>query len=296
MENGKRSISRRTLLLLFAAVLFCAAGLMGAVATTQAQLTFFSEEHRADIEQTHLGVALVEKTGQEALSEESPWRIVAKGEAAGTQDIDIPADKEGKLLAETAVDPEGAPTDELLVLGGDAHMVPGKTYPELVSVRNASDDMEEYVRVTVRRFWTDDAGNKLPELDPALIELDVNDGYGDAWVHSAEESTPERQVYYLKTRLLAAASEAYADPQALITGIRLSTAVAEDAFADQLKELGLAQTAETPEGSVLTTMKAHVNLFAQVDTVQTNSAVQAAKSAWGVDVEGLGLQWGREGA
>ena len=38
-----------------------------------------------------------------------------------------------------------------------------------------------------------------------------------------------------------------------------------------------------------------VALSAQVDSVQTSYAVDAAKSAWGVDVKALGLGW-NEGA
>ena len=38
-----------------------------------------------------------------------------------------------------------------------------------------------------------------------------------------------------------------------------------------------------------------VALSAQVDSVQTSYAVDAAKSAWGVDVKALGLAW-NEGA
>ena len=48
MEKSKRAISARTLILLFAAVVLCALGLAGAVNVTQAQLTAYSEEHRAD--------------------------------------------------------------------------------------------------------------------------------------------------------------------------------------------------------------------------------------------------------
>ncbi len=295
MVHEDRSISARTLVLLGAAVLCCALGLAGAIGTTQAQLTYHSQEHRADIEQTHLGIALIEKTGSEILSGESPWRVVAKGEAAGTQDIQIAEGKEGKLLAEVRPDAEGNAASDLLILGGDAHMVPGKTYPEAVSVRNASADQEGYVRVTLRRYWSDDAGNKLPTVDPALIELDINDEAGDAWVFSEGESTPERLVYYLKERLPSAQDAAYGDPQPLITGVRLSSAVAERSFEELLDQLGLMVTTTDENGkNPVTTASLKVNLFAQVDAVQTHNAPQAAKSAWGVDVDRLGLSWGRE--
>ena len=150
MEKSKRAISARTLILLFAAVVLCALGLAGAVNVTQAQLTAYSEEHRADIEQTHLGVALTEKTGTNKLQE------VNVGEAAGGNG------QSASLLA-----------DETALLAGDPQMIPGKMYDERISVRNASN-MDEYVRVNIYKYWTDEQAAKV-DLDPTLIELAIND-------------------------------------------------------------------------------------------------------------------------
>lgn len=206
MEKSKRAISARTLILLFAAVVLCALGLAGAVNVTQAQLTAYSEEHRADIEQTHLGVALTEKTGTNKLQE------VNVGEAAGGNG------QSASLLA-----------DETALLAGDPQMIPGKMYDERISVRNASN-MDEYVRVNIYKYWTDEQAAKV-DLDPTLIELAINDA---GWVKSEDESTDERLVYYLPEVLAAGA-----DGPELVTQVGLKADVAKDDFKTAVKTLGL---------------------------------------------------------
>ncbi len=242
MEKSKRAISARTLILLFAAVVLCALGLAGAVNVTQAQLTAYSEEHRADIEQTHLGVALTERTGANELQE------VNVGEAAGGDG------QSASLLA-----------DEAALLAGDPQMIPGKMYDERISVRNASN-MDEYVRVNIYKYWTDEKAKRV-DLDPALIELAINDS---GWVKSDDESTDERLVYYLPEVL-----EAGADGPELVTQVGLNADVAKDDFKAAVKTLGLDGV--------------QMNLEARVDSIQTHNAAKAAKSAWGVDIATLGI-------
>lgn len=287
MEKSKRAISARTLILLFAAVILCALGLTGVINVTQAQLVAYSEEHRADIEQTHIGVALVEATGAEADAADPKWRVVNKGEAAGTDGLSLDS-AEGKLLAQTDAD-----SDELLLLGGDPQMIPGKAYDEMVSVRNSSG-MDEYVRVTIYKYWSDGENKISPEaLSPELIELDIADGEGDAWVRSEKESTAERDVYYLRTKLDANATAA-----PLVTGVKLSADVAKDDFVDKVRALGLKAASEdleaASEDGASKALSVQVNLEARVDSVQTHSVRAAAKSAWGVDIaelNELGLEW-----
>ncbi len=256
MEKSKRAVSARTLILLFTAVVLCALGLAGAVNVTQAQLTAYSEEHRADIEQTHLGVALIENTGSKG------WDQINIGEAAGT-----PV-KNAALLSDTDA-----------LLDDDPQMIPGKMYDEQISVRNASN-MDEYVRVTIYKYWTDkpktDESAKKVDLDPTLIELAINDA---EWVKSEAESTDERLVYYLP-RVLVARADDPVDGPVLVKQVGLSSDVAKDAFKAEVKALGLE--------------KVHMNLEARVDSVQTHSVAKAAKSAWGVDIDKLGLNWGKE--
>lgn len=266
MEKSKRVVSTRTMILLFAAVILCALGLAGAINVTMAQTEGWreSEIHHADIEQTHIGVALMEQTGAGKL------QAVSTGEAAGSDGAT------GSLLA-----------DKATLLGADAQMVPGKPYDEMITVRNASS-MDEYVRVTIYKNWSNADGTKLDnaQLSPDLIELGINK---EDWLYSESESTPERAVYYLTSVLPQGA-----DAPALVNSIALSSDVVtnKDALTKAAQNLGLVTT--TVEGDVTTTsIAANINLAARVDSVQTNSVRAAAKSAWGVDIEALGLDWGK---
>lgn len=250
MRQFVSSLSLRTKALAVGAALLILIGLAGTVGVAQAQLTYFSAEHRADIQQTHLGVALTEQTGDEGEA-----RTVAVGNA-----VEGTAGAEGALLQE----------DGKLLLGGDESMVPGKTYDEKISAQNTSADMGEYVRLTVRKYWTNEAGDKLPGLNPELIELDYDKG-NSVWVYSESESTPERMVFYCQSMVPAGTTVAPA-----VTGIKVLPAALNDA--------ALKVQAASDSGL-------RVGLSAQVDSVQTNHAVAAAKSAWGVDVTALGLNW-----
>lgn len=148
------------------------------------------------------------------------------------------------------------------MLAGDSQMIPGKQYAEELSVRNDTD-MGEYVRLTVRKYWESPDGAKLPAIDPALIEL-VSDS-GD-WVMNEDECTSERLVFYYRHLLEPGANAA----SPAVSFILLDPTALQELDADT---------------------SACVALFAQVDSVQTSYAVDAAKSAWGVDVKALGLEW-----
>ena len=171
----------------------------------------------------------------------------------------------GVALTENDVVVEG--DDALLadpeaLLGGDAQMIPGKAYAERLSAVNTTD-MGEYVRLTVRKYWADADGAKNPLLDPALIQLTYD---SEDWVLNPEESTDERLVFYY--RHLLDAHEAAAAPAVKTIAIDPSVSTATGDFS-----------------------QCRVALSAQVDSVQINYADDAAKSAWGVDVDALGLEW-----
>lgn len=151
--------------------------------------------------------------------------------------------------------------NQLMTTGGE--MIPGKAYQEEISAQNETD-MGEYVRITVRKYWETPDGAKDATVDPKLILLEPDDN--SDWVLNPAESTDERLVFYYKHVL---------DPKAKANTPALSTITLD---SDVLKKLG--------EG-----FEGRVALSAQVDSVQTSYAVDAAKSAWGVDVKALGLDW-----
>lgn len=228
------------LIVLCAVLVGCLA--MIAVTPARSALVFQSEEYEAEIQQTHIGVVLTEN-GKEISGD-------------------------GALIA-----------DPRVLLGEDTSLEIGKLYNEELSVRNASGDMDEYVRLTVRKYWaaaSEAAQNETPvvsktdALNPAYITLAYDaDSKGD-WVFSSEESNDERLVFYYKHVLKA--GEDAATPAVTAIGVDESLKNATESYADCW--LGLA---------------------AQVDSVQVNNAPAAAKSAWGVDVEALGLDWTNEG-
>ena len=232
---------RVALALAVAALVGC---LAMAVGPARGALTYFTDDYEAEIRQSHIGVALIERTGAE-----EAWRVV---------------DAAGAMLPANAL------------LGDGEGIVPGTRYDERISARNESPDTAEYVRLTVRRYWAvAEAGGdaqKSGALDPRLIELEYDAQSAGDWAFSAAESTDERLVFYLK-RALAPGADA---PSPAVTGLTVS--------ADVLA------AAEDYAG-------AWAAIDAQVDSVQMGNAVQAAKSAWGVDVTqlgALGLDWSAE--
>lgn len=224
------------ILIVFAVLLLLAGGLgiMQNVQSTQAQLSILSDEYVAEISQSHIGVALMENG--------------------------VAVEGDGALFA----DPQAA-------LGSDRQMIPGKEYPETISVINETD-APEYVRVTIRRYWADDRGVPNAQLDPRLIDLRYD---LDNWVINLEECTKERLVFYYKHVLEP--NQTAKSP--LIYSVKLNNAIFDD-DDDFLKEY---------EGQ-------RMHLSAQVDSIQTNFAEDAARSAWGVDTVALGLEWNEGGA
>lgn len=231
---------RTKILLLVLCAAFVGCLVMMTVPGARAALTYFSDDYVAEIQQTHIGVKLLEQTGTE------PDYDVVSGE--------------GALLTNTGA--LGITEQDPLELD--------HWYDEKLSARNASDDMDEYVRLTVRKYWANSNGEKEPALDPRLIQLESDDESKGCWVFSEGESTDERLVFYYKDKL-AAGSDAKAPA---VTAFQVSSDVktAEQDYSD-----------------------CYVALAAQVDSVQTSNAPEAAKSAWGVDVEALGLNWTDEG-
>lgn len=79
----------------------------------------------------------------------------------------------------------------------DRPLTIGKAYPEEVQVVNDSTgNYKEYVRVVVKKGWTDVDGKKDLFLNPSLIKL----GVSADWI-TASESTEEEQIYYFNRPL-----------------------------------------------------------------------------------------------
>ena len=119
--SNKKSFKLKPLYLLIAAAILLAASTVG---STQAALTYYSENYSAEVTVSNIGVTLLEneiQVSRRNYIENDRWDEVT-----------------GKLLT------------NMLAEGED--LVLGKTYKEELSVEN-SGTIDTYVRVTVRKSW-----------------------------------------------------------------------------------------------------------------------------------------------
>lgn len=235
-------MERGTLVLLAAAVILLAFSALG---STRAALTYFSENYTAQMAVYDIGVTLTEN-GKDISN-----RDYRKGDGLW--------DENNGVLLESMLDET------------NGKLIVGRNYKENLAVKN-SGTIDEYVRVRIYKYWTDESGEKVMTLAPDLIKLNLT---GNGWIQDKAASTEERIVLYY--------------PNILASG-----ETAPD-FANQIKiDNGIASKVEqvrTTDGNGLTTITTtyeydgvQFNLEAEVDAVQTHNAADAIKSAWGVDV------------
>lgn len=179
---------------------------------------------------------------------------------------------------------DDALVQDLLTRAGDASLKIGKTYDEKLAVRNAfdaetstktdkgideSDLIDEYVRVTVYRYWVDAEGKKVTTLDPDLIKLHFLEGPqegtdGGYWTIDKDASTRERTVLYYSGILKPGQdSNPFAD-----------TLTIDSQVIKQVTKLADGTDSFDYEGYSF-------RIEATADAVQTHSADEAMTSAWG---------------
>lgn len=265
MKKMKKSFLTKSALLFGASALLL---LMSTVGSTRAALTYYSENYEMRIEISSIGVSLLENGDMVTSRDyvENDWR-----ETTGREN-------EGKLLTKLVDTKNG----EKLVLG--------KEYPEKLTVRN-SGAIDSYVRVILYKNWTEgekeegqEGENETPkglereELSPDLIHLNLL--LENGWVEDTKASTPERTVLYY-TRILPSGAESTPFSDTLQIDPSIGTKVTET-------RTPVIENGETV-GTTVTTTFAYdgyeFHIKAEVDAVQTHNAVEAIRSAWGVDVE-----------
>ena len=113
--------------------------LFSSVGGTRAALTYVSEYYSTRVQMYDIGVTLEEN-----------------GKAVSKRDYNSKSN--GSWDEETG---------ELLtnMLGNDEDLKIGKTYQEELTVKN-SGTIDQYVRVSIYRYWLDKDGNKMQELSP----------------------------------------------------------------------------------------------------------------------------------
>ena len=245
MRNKKKRIPKKSILLLSAAALLLLGSTIG---STRAALTYYSENYVAGMDLSSIGVSLLENT--EIVSS----RDYEDGEWIGNS--------KGTIL-------EG-------FLGKNEKIVPGKKYPEILSVEN-SGNIDTYVRVIITKRWLDKKGDSVPAttLDPDLIELNILEENG--WI--VDENTEERTILYLN-RVLTPEE----DPVEFADYIRIKP---------EIRDKMTAEVTTTETGTTYTYKYDYdgysFQIAAEVDAVQTHNAADAIKSAWGVDASKVGL-------
>lgn len=237
----KKLMKKPVLLLAAAAVLLLASS----VGSTQAALTYYSENYMAEVKVANIGVTVLEN-----------------GNVVNYKNYL----EDGKWDTKTT-------ENTLTLVDDDEQLIPGKTYEEGIVVRN-SGAIDTYVRVIVTKSWKD-ADGKDTTLSPAYIELNVPAGNG--WIKDDTASTTEREVYYYTQILPADTDEEDKnnDSTSLTDTFRINPAVAKELI-------------QTTKDNVITYIYKYDGYQSvveiEVDAVQTHNAVDAIKSAWGVDV------------
>lgn len=177
----------------------------------------------------------------------------------------------GTVLVENGNPMEGDTALLGNLLGDDTKLVPGKTYDEVIQVAN-SGQIDSYVRVLIRKYWLDESGKKASDkLDPSYIELIPS--ASDKWVKS-HDSTAEREIFYYKDILKTSETNKKEMTDAVIDGIKINGAI-------------LKEVIQHTNGNKISYeykydgCKFVVEVEAQA--IQTHNAVDAIKSAWGVN-------------
>ena len=265
-------------------VLSAALLLFTTVGAVLAALRYRSATYGARIEQCCIGVSLIEKCPND-----NQATAVASRDHAHRDDKKNPGDKwngneEGFLFG------CGEGGDTKRFLGEDTAIIPGKPYKEEIGARN-SGHIDEYVRMTIRRYWTNPKGEKVFDsnqkgtstqgLSPELIELNLPNP--DVWILDTKASTEERMVFYYKDLLKVGG-----DTKPLCDSIRIDPSIAEKATQTDTE----FETTDEDGNKKIIKKKATTYDYdgwqfcveAQVDAVQNHNIVDAAKSAWGVDL------------
>ena len=227
-------------------VLFALALLLlgsGTVGGARAALNIESQYYNSEVELYDIGVALIEQQTN------GNFKVVAGKNALMGESTPVAAaiKKDGKLRT-------------------------GVRYPEVLAVRNTAE-INEYVRVSVYKYWIDEKGNKFPEMDSNWIQLGFVTGNGWTIDKTPGSSTEERTILYYEP-VLAPGEESTPF---------LSSVLIDNALVNKVKE-----SQETIGDKTVIKWEYIYNgkqfcLEVIVDSVQDHNAEQAKISAWGVN-------------
>ena len=237
-------LSPVTTVLAFAA----AAGLLltSGIGGARAALTYFSETYTQRVTMYDIGVTLQEN-----------------GVDVAYRDYNSSADG-------TWNEAEGILLTNMLAEGEDFKL--GVAYPEAISVRN-SGNINQYVRVTIYKYWLDKDGNKMQTLSPDLINLHMIN-IGTDWILDPTASTAERTVVYYKYLLNAGEH----------TSPMSDTLSVSNALAAKVTQTTKKEGNKTTITTTYDYDGVSFHIVATCDAVQEHNAAPAIESAWGTNV------------
>ncbi|MBQ7437400.1 MAG: hypothetical protein IJV30_08820 [Oscillospiraceae bacterium] len=167
------------------------------------------------------------------------------------------------------------------MLGDENKIQLGRKYTEKLHVVN-SGNIPEYVRVTIYKYWTDSAGNKVAATDrlsPDLIDLHLLVNNNNGWVMDTEDketNTRERTVLYY-TSLLG-----IGNPTPYFT----DTLKIDERIIDLVDIKTSTTTGDGNKIVETVTWLAEDGyqfwIEVEVDAVQNHNAEDAVRSAWGL--------------
>ena len=173
----------------------------------------------------------------------------------------------GVTLVENGAPAEGELLKGLLAEG--EQFKPGVSYKEQLNVYN-SGVINEYVRVSIHKYWLDENGEKIRTLSPDLIKLNLVN-LGSDWLLDSEASTEERTVLYYN-KLLNSQNE---------TPLFADRLTIDGSVADHVSETKKTDGRYTTITTVYEYDGARFCIEASVDAVQEHNAKDAVWSAWG---------------
>ena len=151
---------------------------------------------------------------------------------------------------------------------------PGRVYREEIAAENGRD-IDQYLRLSIRKYWKDADGKKDPTMDPKLIELTYNGkGYNTgAWQINDDETTTEQKTYYY-SKLLTGKEKT----EPVVNQLKVS--------GDIMDPKKYVKETTSDDGKTITYEYKYdgyiVCIEADVQALQTHNVNDAIKSLWGV--------------
>ena len=234
------------------AMLAVAIGLLAfsSIGGARAALTIYSQTYESEMKMKHIGITLLEN-----------GEPVSHRNYSGNNTWD--EKQNGELL--TGID----------------EFEFGKKYEEVLTVKNtgSTEDpgaIDEYVILTIRKYWVDEDGNKRTDLDPGLIKVHLTED--PHWIRDVANSSDETERIVMIYDMPLKPGEETVAATDTITVDSAIKAVVET--IDTIEEDGMTVIITTYSYDGLKFV-----LEAEAEGVQTHNAVDAIHSAWGRKVK-----------